>query len=102
MSFNMTGNGTNNVGLNNDSNNPNNKIKNDTPEKCKTCLYTGVAFCTGLSLYFLKEALLDLPDHATTSNMKDTAKREIVRQKRFLLCFSGFWAVGGIYRWYLG
>ena len=70
-------------------------IDNDPPdEKCDSCRYTGVLFCTGLSLYFLKAALLDLPDR--------TAKKEIIRQKRFLLCFSSLWAVGGVYRWFLG
>jgi len=83
----------------NNSNNRDNIMNNNDPgndddEKCNTCRYTGVLFCTGLSLYFLKAALLDLPDRTT--------KKEIIRQKRFLLCFSTFWAVGGAYRWYLG
>jgi uncharacterized membrane protein len=66
-------------------------------ESCDACLYTGLATCTGLSLYFYKMALLDLPEDA----VKFT-KRQVQTNKRFLLACGTFWAAAGIYRWNLG
>mmetsp|Transcript_18832 Transcript_18832/g.28616 ORF Transcript_18832/g.28616 Transcript_18832/m.28616 type:complete len:115 (+) Transcript_18832:48-392(+) len=62
-------------------------------QTCKSCLYTGVATCSALSLYFLKNAYLDLPE-------KGGAK--VLLQKRFLIGMSGLSAIAGIYRWHLG
>ena len=58
-------------------------------ESCKACLYTGMATCTGLSLYFMKMALEE-----STKSQKS--------QKPFLLTMSAAWAVAGAYRWHLG
>ena len=63
---------------------------------CKECLYTGVATCSGLSLYFMKLAS-ELPDAGAKEVMRQTTK-----QKRFLLGGSAVWAVAGAYRLYLG
>jgi hypothetical protein len=68
-------------------------------EPCDVCLYTGVATCFGLSLYFLKTAFLDLPE--STSQSLPT-KGKVQNQKRFLLLLSGASAVSGVYRLYLG
>ena len=65
-------------------------------EPCNTCLYTGVATCGGLSLYFTKLAL-ELPESGTMSAMQQAAKN-----KRFFLVGSAFWAGAGLYRLYLG
>jgi len=62
-------------------------------EQCQTCLVTGVLTCTAVSSYLFKMALLDLPV---------STKREVLRQKRFLLGFGSAWAVAGAYRLYLG
>lgn len=56
-------------------------------EQCKVCMYTGVAVCTGLSLYFIKLATDD-------STLK--------KNRRFLYVCSAGSMVAGIYRWYLG
>ena len=69
----------------------------DNTKSCDACLYTGMATCTGLSVYFFKMALLDLPEEGTaqfTPNVKTN--------KRFFLACGTFWAVAGIYRWQLG
>lgn len=66
-------------------------------ESCAACLYTGMATCTGLSLYFFKMALLDLPEEGTTAFTK-----QVKTNKRFLLGCGTFWAAAGIYRWSLG
>ena len=62
-------------------------------EQCEACLITGVMTCTGISAYFFKTALLDMPE---------SAKKEVMRQKRFLLGFGSAWAIAGAYRLYLG
>jgi len=56
-------------------------------EGCSACMYTGMATCTGLSLYFAKLAT------------DDTTLR---KNRRFLWCCSGASLVAGAYRWYLG
>lgn len=75
-------------------------MKEDTKmtdnQSCKECLYTGVATCTGLSLYFIKLAS-ELPSEGSKEIMK-----QAVRQKRFLLGGSAIWAAAGVYRFYLG
>jgi hypothetical protein len=63
---------------------------------CKECLYTGVATCTGLSLYFIKLAS-ELPSEGPKEVMK-----QVVKQRRFLLGGSAIWAAAGVYRMYLG
>lgn len=63
---------------------------------CRTCLYTGVATCTGISLYFAS-LYSELP-----SDGPRAAVKEIVKQKRFLLGGSVLWATAGVYRLYLG
>mmetsp|Transcript_5891 Transcript_5891/g.7646 ORF Transcript_5891/g.7646 Transcript_5891/m.7646 type:complete len:85 (+) Transcript_5891:55-309(+) len=74
-----------------------NTTQEQKEEPCKTCLYTGIATCTGLSAYFVKMALLDLPESGSEKVM-----REAMKQKRFLLAFGGVWAMAGVYRWHLG
>jgi hypothetical protein len=56
-------------------------------EDCSACMYTGMATCAGLSLYFVKLATDD-----TTLN----------KHRRFLWICSAGWVVAGAYRWYLG
>lgn len=63
------------------------RLQTELEEPCKTCLYTGVATCTGLSLYFAKLAIEDgIPK----------------RNQRFLLAFSAAWVVAGAARWQMG
>mmetsp|Transcript_3806 Transcript_3806/g.5825 ORF Transcript_3806/g.5825 Transcript_3806/m.5825 type:complete len:147 (+) Transcript_3806:327-767(+) len=69
----------------------------DEDENCNVCLYTGVATCTGLTLYFWKMGILDMPER---SSSKFTL--EVARQQRFLVTFGGAWALAGAYRLYLG
>lgn len=66
-------------------------------ESCSTCLYTGVATCTGLSAYFFKVALMDLPTKGSKEILIKAQK-----DKRFLSIFGTCWAVAGAYRFYLG
>jgi hypothetical protein len=66
-------------------------------QQCSTCLYTGVATCTGLSAYFFKVAHFDLPTHGSQQIMLKATK-----DKRFLLAFGSCWAIAGAYRFYLG
>ena len=65
-------------------------------EQCKTCMFTGMATCAGLSLYFLK-LWSELPDSGTKQTM-----RQVSKQRNFLLGGSAAWAIAGIYRGYLG
>ena len=73
-------------------NNPQNQVQQQqnsnapADEQCAVCMYTGVATCTGLSLYFVKIA------------MEETTP---LRHQRFLYLCSAGWAVAGVYRWYL-
>ena len=60
-------------------------------------MWTGVATCTGLSAYFLKQAYLDLPETGTSEVMKHAQ-----RQRRFLFVLAGASGVAGAYRFYLG
>jgi hypothetical protein len=70
------------------------RIPPSEEESCDTCFYTGVATCTGLSLYFLKAAYLDLPEGPLT--------KELQSQKRFMIFMGSASAIAGAYRWYLG
>jgi len=63
---------------------------------CKECLYTGVATCSGVSLYFMKLAS-EVPEQGTKEVL-----RQATKQKRFLLGGSAVWAAAGAYRMYLG
>lgn len=65
-------------------------------KSCAACMYTGMATCTGLSLYFFKMTL-DMPEKGSTLWTKTVATN-----KRFLLFCSAFWQAAGIYRWHLG
>lgn len=67
----------------------------ETPS-CRTCLYTGVATCTGISLYFAS-LYSELP-----SDGPRAAVKEVIKQKRFLLGGSAVWVAAGMYRLYLG
>lgn len=60
----------------------------DDEKVCSVCMYTGMAVCTGLSLYFVKLAT----DETVT----------LAKNRRFLWVSSAGWAVAGVYRWYLG
>jgi len=70
---------------------------NDKNESCAACLYTGMATCTGLSLYFFKMAVLEMPEEGTAAFTRQTQTN-----KRFLLACGTFWAAAGVYRWHLG
>mmetsp|Transcript_5427 Transcript_5427/g.15807 ORF Transcript_5427/g.15807 Transcript_5427/m.15807 type:complete len:153 (-) Transcript_5427:107-565(-) len=72
---------------------------NEQPDKeqCKVCMWTGVATCMGLSLFFMKQALLDLPE---TGSKK--AMRQVGKQKHFLFTCSAASALAGAYRYCLG
>ena len=63
------------------------QLQQELDEPCKTCMYTGMAVCTGLSLYFAKLAIDD-----TT----------LAKNRRFLWACSAGSLVSGGYRWYLG
>lgn len=69
-------------------------------ESCDACLYTGVATCVGLSLYFAKIALLEVPD-ITKEMPKDIAAAHW-RSKAGYLTVSAVWVGIGVYRWHLG
>ena len=77
-----------------DSNDDNSS--DDGEGSCIACLMTGVATCTGLSLYFMKLAS-ELPDEGPKKVMKEAKS-----QKRFLMGCSAVWAGAGVYRLYLG
>jgi hypothetical protein len=82
----------------------NNAVPLETPrsdesqveKSCRECLYTGVATCTGLSLYFMKLAS-EIPDNHKT----EVLMRQATKQKNFLLGGSALWAACGVYRIYL-
>jgi hypothetical protein len=84
---------------------PQHEIQNSQPTEedypqnegsCKECLYTGVATCTGVSLYFMKLAS-EVPEQGTREVI-----RQATKQKRFLFGGSAVWAAAGVYRMYLG
>ena len=72
------------------------RVHNDD-ESCAACMYTGMAFCGGLSLYFFKGAYLDLPERGTP---KFTSA--VARQRSFLVLCGVTSGLAGVYRWYLG
>ncbi len=103
---------------------------NKEVKKCRSCLYTGIATCAGLSAYFLHLAFEeDQPQSKTHQRQPDattsksttirkpntpkqpttglrTAAMKLMRQKSasnrsFHLAFSAAWAVAGVYRLYL-
>lgn len=63
------------------------QMQKELDEPCRTCMLTGMAVCTGLSLYFVKLA---------------TDKTTLPKNRRFLWVCSASWATAGLYRWYLG
>jgi hypothetical protein len=63
------------------------QLQKELDEPCKTCMYTGMAVCTALSLYFARLAIDD-----TT----------LAKNRRFLWVCSAGSLVSGGYRWYLG
>lgn len=72
------------------------KLEEGERSSCRTCLYTGVATCTGISLYFAS-LYSELPSEGPRAAVKD-----VIKQKRFLLGGSVIWAAAGVYRLYLG
>lgn len=60
---------------------------------CSTCKYTGMAVCTGMSLYFLK--LANELESAPQSMAKQAATKN---HKPFFYGGAVFWACAGIYR----
>lgn len=77
-------------------------IQRDPPRKsCKECLYTGIATCSCLSLYFLKLASEE-PSNEATKQTKSKKMKPIRNHKYFCLCSSAAWAMAGVYRVYLG
>mmetsp|Transcript_9771 Transcript_9771/g.14657 ORF Transcript_9771/g.14657 Transcript_9771/m.14657 type:complete len:139 (-) Transcript_9771:70-486(-) len=71
------------------------KSEREYKKQCKECMYTGVATCTGLSLYFVKLAS-EIPEASVKTAVKQ------VHHKNFLLGGGAIWAVAGAYRFYLG
>jgi hypothetical protein len=57
-------------------------------DRCDSCLYTGVATCTGLAAYFAHMALYDAAVQP--------------RHRPFLMALSACWMAVGAYRWKLG
>lgn len=69
-------------------------------DSCSSCLYTGIATCTGLALYFAKIALLETPD--VTKEMSWEVAKGHHRNRAGFLVISAFCVVTGAYRWHLG
>jgi hypothetical protein len=63
------------------------EMRRELEEPCKSCMYTGVSVCLGLSLYFVKLA---------------TDETTLPKNRRFLWMCSASSVVAGAYRWYLG
>jgi hypothetical protein len=63
------------------------RMQRELEEPCKACMYTGVAVCTGLSLYFVKLA---------------TEETTLPKNRRFLWVCSASSIAAGVYRWYIG
>ena len=80
---------------------PNSILEKKHPQEgCEACLYTGMATCTGLSLYFAKIALLEIPD--ITKEMAREVAKGHQRNRAGFLVVSAFWVAAGAYRWHLG
>jgi hypothetical protein len=62
-------------------------MQRELDEPCAVCVYTGMAVCTGLSLYFVQLA---------------TDETTLPKNRRFLWACSAGSVVAGAYRWYLG
>jgi hypothetical protein len=75
-------------------------VGNTESVSCNSCMFTGMATCTGLSLYFFKMALLDLPEKKTT--LGQCTKQVATTNKRFFLVCGTVWAAAGIYRYHVG
>jgi hypothetical protein len=73
-----------------------------TEPPCDACFYTGIATCTGLTLYFLKTALVDLPAEQQLKGTTTTTAGQLRHNQRVLLGLSATSALAGVYRWYLG
>ena len=76
------------------------QTEDEDRQSCEACLYTGIATCTGLSLYFAKIALLETPD--VTQEMSREVAKGHRRNRLGFLVVSAFWFVTGVYRWHLG
>jgi hypothetical protein len=99
-------------------------VNKEGKESCRSCLYTGVAMCAGLSTYFLYLAFEDQPPSKNHQIPNEILSRGIHTQKRsaglhavamkliqqkslskgnrsFHIAFSAAWAIAGIYRLYL-
>ena len=77
-------------------------------ESCRTCLYTGLATCTGLSGYFLYLAMEEelhrtsKPNTLQSTIVNFMRGKPIPKQNRpFLFAMSAAWFVAGGYRMYL-
>jgi hypothetical protein len=77
-----------------------NKQQDNEEQSCAACLYTGVATCTGLALYFAKVALLEVPD--ITRGMPREVAVAHGRSRMGFLAMSAVWVGIGAYRWHLG
>lgn len=75
------------------------KQNKENHQSCDTCLYTGMATCTGLALYFGKLAL-EVPSIAKNTP-KEVAKMHR-RSKYGFLTGAAVWVAVGAYRWHLG
>lgn len=72
---------------------PPNSIDDYKEPPCSTCKYTGMAVCTGMTLYFLKLA------NELESSPKSLAQKAATKNhKPFFYGGAVFWACVGIYR----
>lgn len=80
---------------------PTSKLEPKHPQEgCEACLYTGIATCTGLSFYFAKIALLEIPD--ITKEMTQEVAKGHRRNRAGFLVVSAFWVATGACRGHLG
>ena len=82
--------------------------RSNNEESCRSCLYTGLATCTGLSGYFLYLAMEEelhrtsKPNTFQSTIVNFMRGKPIPKQNRpFLFAMSAAWFVAGGYRLYL-
>ena len=63
------------------------RLQKELDQPCKACMYTGMAACAGLTLYFVKLA---------------TDETTLPKNRRFLWACSAGSVIAGFYRWHLG
>lgn len=63
------------------------QLQKELDQPCKACMYTGMAACAGLTLYFVKLA---------------TDETTLPKNRRFLWACSAGSVLAGFYRWHIG